>query len=108
MNITVLALDSAFDTGLSAVLDAFTTANELAPMLDAPQPHFHVTLAGLRPAVRSAQGMALPVVPLASAPAPDLLILPAIGRKMPAPLEAALATAEVADAGVALRRLAGQ
>jgi len=108
MNITVLALDSVFDTGLCAVLDAFTTANELAPMLAAPQPHFHVTLAGLRPSVRSAQGMALPIVPLAAAPAPDLLILPAIGHKMPGPLEAALATDEVAAAGAALRGLAGQ
>ncbi len=108
MHITVLALESVFDTGLSAVLDAFTTANELAPMLEAPQPVFNVTLAGLRPAVRSAQGMQLPVVPMASAPAPDLLILPAIGHKMPVPLEAALASADVADAGVVLRRLAGQ
>lgn len=108
MNITVLALDSVFDTGLAAVLDAFTTANELSPMLEAPQPQFHVTLAGLRPEVRSAQGMVLPAVPFASAPAPDLLILPAIGHKMPAPLEAALASAEVADAGVALRGLARQ
>lgn len=108
MNITVLALDSVFDTGLSAVLDAFTTANELAPMLEAPQPVFNVTLAGLRPEVHSAQGMRLPVVPLASVSAPDLLILPAIGHKMPAPLEAALASDEVADAGAALRELAGQ
>ncbi|WP_028103661.1 GlxA family transcriptional regulator [Pseudoduganella violaceinigra] len=106
MNITVLALESVFDTGLSAVLDAFTTANELAPMLDAPQPSFQVTLAGLRPAVRSAQGMQLPVKSLACAPAPDLLILPAIGHKMPGPLEAALGTPEVADAGDALRELA--
>ncbi|SFG45458.1 Transcriptional regulator GlxA family, contains an amidase domain and an AraC-type DNA-binding HTH domain [Duganella sp. CF458] len=108
MNITVLALDSVFDTGLSAVLDAFTTANELAPMLEAPQPVFNVTLAGIRPAVRSAQGMQLPVVPLAYAPAPDLLILPAIGHKMPEPLQAALASAEVAEAGAVLRRQAGQ
>ncbi|KQZ44068.1 GlxA family transcriptional regulator [Duganella sp. Root1480D1] len=108
MNITVLALDSVFDTGLSAVLDAFTTANELAPMLEAPQPAFNVTLAAIRPTVRSAQGMQLPVVPLASAPAPDLLILPAIGHKMPVPLEAALASAEVAEAGAVLRDMAGQ
>jgi transcriptional regulator GlxA family with amidase domain len=108
MNITVLALDSVFDTGLAAVLDTFTTANELAPMLEAPQPAFNVTLAGIRPAVRSAQGMQVPVVPLASAPAADLLILPAIGHKMPEPLEAALASPEVADAGDALRELAGE
>jgi transcriptional regulator GlxA family with amidase domain len=107
MNITVLALDSVFDTGLAAVLDTFTTANELAPMLEAPQPAFNVTLAGIRPAVRSAQGMQVPVVPLASAPVPDLLILPAIGHKMPEPLEVALASPEVADAGDALRELAG-
>jgi hypothetical protein len=30
MDIAVLALDGAFDTGLAAVMDAFTTANELA------------------------------------------------------------------------------
>lgn len=108
MNITVLALDSVFDTGLSAVLDAFTTANELAPMLAAPQPSFNVTLVGLRPQVRSAQGMQLPVLPMAAAPAPDLVILPAIGHKMPEPLEAALATPEVAAAAGALRDWAGQ
>ncbi|MTW13397.1 helix-turn-helix domain-containing protein [Pseudoduganella eburnea] len=108
MNITVLALESVFDTGLAAVLDAFTTANELAPMLAAPQPQFHVTLAGLRPVVRSAQGLVLPIVPWSSAPAPDLVILPAIGHKMPAPLQAALASSEVADAGAVLRGMAGQ
>ncbi len=112
MRITVLALDSVFDTGLSAVLDAFATANELAPMLGTPQPHFDVTLAGLRPTVRSAQGMQLPVVPLALPAAagqlPDLVVLPAIGHKMPDALAAALATAEVAEATAALRALAGQ
>jgi transcriptional regulator GlxA family with amidase domain len=108
MNITVLALDCVFDTGLAAVLDAFTTANELAPMLAAPQPQFHVTLTGLRPVVRSAQGLVLPIVPWSSAPAPDLVILPAIGHKMPAPLQAALASGEVADAGAVLREMAGQ
>lgn len=69
MNITVLALDSVFDTGLAAVLDAFTTANELAPMLAGAQPAFRVTLAGVQPAVRSAQGMQVPVLPLERAPA---------------------------------------
>ena len=55
MNITVLALDGVFDTGLSTVLDAFGTANELAALLDAPPPPFTLTIAGLRTPVRTAQ-----------------------------------------------------
>jgi transcriptional regulator GlxA family with amidase domain len=108
MKITVLALEGVFDTGLATVLDAFSTANELAPMLAAPPPRFEVTLAGLQPQVRSTQGMGVPVLPLADCPRPDLVVLPAIGQKMPQPLAAALDGPQVAAAGQALRDWSAQ
>ena len=37
MKVNVLALDGAFDTGLSTLLDAFGTANELAELSEADQ-----------------------------------------------------------------------
>ena len=44
MRVQVLALSSVFDTGLATVLDAFGTANELAPMLGLPSPRFEVEI----------------------------------------------------------------
>jgi hypothetical protein len=40
VNITVLALEGVFDTGLATVLDALTTANELAKLHACPGPQF--------------------------------------------------------------------
>jgi transcriptional regulator GlxA family with amidase domain len=103
MNIAVLALDGAFDTGLAAVMDAFTTANELAQMQGLASLRFDVRLVGLRRRVRTAQGMQVPVVPIASAAAPDWIVLPAIGYKMPGPLQQALQRRDVVEAAAALR-----
>ncbi|MBQ5940281.1 GlxA family transcriptional regulator [Massilia sp. AB1] len=104
MRIVVLALNAVFDTGLATVLDAFRTAGELA----GPHAPFELTLAGVRAEVRSAQGLGVPVVPVESCGVPDLVIVPAIGYKMPEPLAQALASEEVRDAGLALRRWAEQ
>ena len=105
MRIDVLALDGAFDLGLSAVLDVFQTANELIELSGTrraslrranrrrPQDHPHVA-----PAHRARAR--------AGTRAPDCVVLPAIGFKMPEPLEAALARPDVRDAVVLLRRWA--
>jgi transcriptional regulator GlxA family with amidase domain len=103
MNITVLALENVFDTGLATVLDAFTTANELAGQSGRPDPPFHVSIAGVRPQVRSAQGFGVPVMSVAQSPQPDCVVVPAIGYKTAGPLEEALASDEVAGAVAALR-----
>src|SRR5512147_1080574 len=81
MNITVLALEGVFDTGLAVVLDAFTTANELADLQARPAPQFNVSLVGLRPQVYSAQHMSVPVKSAADCPTPELVIVPALGYK---------------------------
>ena len=89
MRISVVALDGVFDLGLSAVLDAFQTANELIELSDTAVPRFDVRIVGVRKKVTTSQGLGVPV----HAPgtrAPDCLVVPAIGFKMPAPLEAAV------------------
>jgi len=103
MHIAILALDGAFDTGLAAVMDAFTTANELAQMQGLASLRFDARLVGVRRRVRTAQGMQVPVLPLEAVPAPDCVVLPAIGTKMPGPLAQALVRRDVRDAGAALR-----
>jgi transcriptional regulator GlxA family with amidase domain len=105
MQVQVLALDGVFDTGLATVLDAFTTANELAEMTGLSSPRFEVTLAGVRRAVKTSLGLTVPVRAI-DARTPDCVVVPAIGFKMPGPLQAALAKPEIADAAGALRRWA--
>src|SRR3982074_2411163 len=103
MRIFVLALDGVFDTGLATVLDAFETANELAEMSGLAAPRFDVTIVGMRRAVKPSKGL---IGPVAAAPMrimPDCVVVPAIGFKMPGPLEAALTRSDVSDAGKALR-----
>jgi len=105
MRVDVLALDDVFDLGLSAVLDAFQTANELIEMSTLAAPRFEVRIVGVRKAVRTSQGLSVPVRPIATR-TPDCVVVPAIGFKMPGPLEAALARPDVRDAVGALRHWA--
>jgi transcriptional regulator GlxA family with amidase domain len=102
MRIHVLALDGAFDLGLAAVLDTFQTANELIELSGLAVAPFEVRVVGVRRAVTTAQGLRIPVSP-AGTRAPDCAVVPAIGFKMPGPLEAALARPDVAEAGAVLR-----
>jgi transcriptional regulator GlxA family with amidase domain len=103
MRIHILALDGVFDLGLSAVLDAFQTANDLIAVSGIAVPRFQVRLVGMRRAVKTAQGLSVPVRRAGPAP-PDCVVVPALGFKMPGPLEAALARPDVRDAGDALRQ----
>ena len=105
MRISVLALDGAFDLGLSAVLDVFQTANELIAMSALDVPRFEVRIVGVRRTVRTSHGLRVPVTAIESR-RPDCVVVPAIGYKMPAPLETALARRDVADAAQALREWA--
>ncbi len=105
MRIHVLTLDGVFDLGLSAVLDAFQTANELIEMSDMAVPRFEVRIVGVRKKVTTSQGLAVPVQ-TAGTRVPDCVVVPAIGFKMPGPLEAALARPDIADAAGLLRRWA--
>jgi transcriptional regulator GlxA family with amidase domain len=105
MHVSVLALDGVFDLGLAAVLDAFQTANELIDLSGLAVSRFEVTVVGVRRTVKTSQGLTVPVRG-GGAPAPDCVVVPAIGFKMPEPLEAALARPDVGDASAALREWA--
>jgi transcriptional regulator GlxA family with amidase domain len=107
MRVSVLALESVFDTGLATVLDAFQTANELAEVSGLSSSRFDVTVVGVRKTVKTAQGFTVPVRPVAKR-APDCVVVPAIGFKMPDPLQRALERPDVRDATVVLQQWAGQ
>ena len=107
MRVTVLALDDVFDLGLSAILDAFQTANELLEMTGLSVPRFDVRTVGVRKTVRTSQGLTVPVEAI-DGRATDCVVVPAIGFKMPGPLETALVRADVQDATTALRRWAAR
>src|SRR3954451_19260875 len=102
MRIDVLALDGVFDLGLAAILDVFQTANELAGMSGLAVPKLEVRTIGMRRVVRTAHGLRVPLVPAANR-RPECIVAPALGFKMPEPLERALARPEVRDAALALK-----
>ena len=101
----LVALSGVFDLGLSAVLDAFQTANELIEASGLAVPPFDVRVVGLRRAVKTSHGFRVPVNPVGGR-TPDCVVVPAIGYKMPGPLEEALARPDVRDAAAALREMA--
>src|SRR5215831_317061 len=105
MRINVLVLDDVFDLGLSAVLDAFQTANEIIQMSKLEIPRFQVNRVGVRRKIRTAHGFTLPLDPV-GARTPDYVVVPAIAFKMPAALETALGRKDVGDAASALQKWA--
>jgi len=94
MRVAVLVLDGVFDTGLATLLDTLEIANALA----APaRPPFTVTRVGVRRKVTTGQGLIVPVdeVPRRT---PDLVVVPALGAKTPAALDAMLGRPDVREA----------
>src|SRR6266481_6095233 len=104
MRIHILALNGVFDTGLAAVLDAFSTANALAKMSGTSSLPFQTKVVGLRKTVTTAQGLSVPVTSATRAQTPDAVVMPAINRIMPEVLVQALASGEVREAGAVLRK----
>src|SRR5262245_10495942 len=102
MRVHVLFLDGVFDLGLSAVLDAFQTANELLEASTIDIERFDVKTVAVRRRVTTSQGLVVPIQPF-DRRTPDCVVVPAIGYKMPAPLEKALSRPDVQDATHMLR-----
>ncbi len=108
MKVNVLALEGVFDTGLAIVLDTLGTANELAELFGVTASRFEVSTVAVREIVHTAHRMSVPVDPATDRATPDLVVVPALGYKMPEPLLAALARPDLSDAGATLRRWANQ
>ena len=110
MLIYVLVCDQVFDTALSTLLDTFSIANELADATGIMNgPPFELRMVGVRKRVHTSQGLQVPVV-LADgvkATRPDVVLVPALGAKMPGPLRIALGRHDVAEACALLRHWSG-
>ena len=106
MHIQVLALQGVFDTGLSLMLDAFATANQLASMQGFDAVHFDVAVVGLQRKISTGHGLQVSTRALSAQRAPDWLLIPAIDCKLPEVLAPALQRRDVQDAGDALCQLA--
>jgi len=103
MLIYILSLNGVFDTGLSSLMDVLGTANELVQQ-EQISVQFDVRLVGVRRKVQTAQGLTVPVLSAATLPCPDVVLVPALGAKMPLSLTAALARREVKDAGTWIKK----
>jgi transcriptional regulator GlxA family with amidase domain len=104
MRINILVLNGVFDTGLTAVLDAFGTANALAEMTGIASLRFEMKIVGLRKSITTAHGLNVPVITTGLAHAPDAVVMPAIMHMKPEPLVRALASSEVRESGIVLRK----
>ncbi|OQW39569.1 MAG: AraC family transcriptional regulator [Nitrospira sp. HN-bin3] len=103
MRIYVLTLHDVFDTGLATLLDTFGTANALAESTGTSSTRFDVTIIGVRPRVRTSQGLTVPVRPATRLARPDVVLVPAVGAKMPETLRVVLERRDTADAQTLLR-----
>lgn len=83
MRLAVLVLDGVFDTGLTALLDTFATANELAAAQGFASVPYDVHLVGVRRRIRTALGFSIPVDPASTVHQPDWVVVPAINAKQP-------------------------
>ena len=82
MRINVLALDKVFDLGLSAVIDAFQTANELISLSSFDITPFDVRIIGMRKQLRTSHGLPVLIHPTPHR-RPDCVVVPAIGASHP-------------------------
>ncbi len=95
MLVQVLVLDGVFDTGLSVVLDTLQTASELAQLNGKPTVRFETELVGLTSHVRTQQGLRATLTRADQARRPDVVVVPALGAKMPDKLTQALQRSDV-------------
>jgi len=102
MRVHVLVLDGVFDLGLSAVLDVFQTANELIEASTMAIEPLEVKTVAVRRRVKTSQGLLVPLHRV-DRRTPYCVVVPAIGYKMPSPLEKALSRSDVQDAAQLLR-----
>ncbi|MFD8810220.1 GlxA family transcriptional regulator [Streptomyces sp. NPDC059627] len=85
MQVAVVVYDGIFDSGLAAILDVLSNANELGGQIHQP-PTWNVTMVGPAPSVRTGAGLLVAPRPLADAEAVDLLVVPAPAGSDPSAL----------------------
>jgi transcriptional regulator GlxA family with amidase domain len=103
MRLAIFALDGVFDTGLTVLLDTFSTANELATVQGLSVPRFDVRLIGVREHLRTALGLSTQVELASSVRQMDWVLVPALNAKQPERLVEALERSDVHEATAFLR-----
>jgi len=98
MRIYVVVLEGVFDIGLSSLMDVIGTAKELNTS-DQNSVRLDIYLVGVKHNVRTAQGLSVPVQLASELPSPDVVLIPALGEKMPTSLEEALKRQDIAEFG---------
>ncbi|MFJ9817463.1 GlxA family transcriptional regulator [Streptomyces sp. NPDC101151] len=83
MDVSVLAYEGVFDSGLSAALDVLAAANAMRGELPQPPPAWNVTTIGFSRQVRTGAGHLVPAEPASAADTADLLIVPALAERRP-------------------------
>jgi transcriptional regulator GlxA family with amidase domain len=108
MRVTVLALNEVFDTGLTVLLDAFGTANNISARGKGGPPPFHVSIVGLRKKVVTGRGLSIPVEAVTAALKPDWVVIPALNSTSPDRLIEALERPDVKQARAQLLKWRAQ
>jgi len=96
MRIYIVVLEGVFDIGLSSLMDVIGTAKELNPT-DQNSVKLDIHLVGVKPSVNTAQGLSVPIQQASELPVPDVVLVPALGAKMPSPLAEALMRDDVKE-----------
>lgn len=94
VKLTILVLNQVFDTGLAALLDILSMANELDAS-PGGEARFEIALAGIGGMAQTGLGMRVEIRPFETLGRPDWLIVPALAAKQPDRLSDALAREDV-------------
>src|SRR5215831_2680703 len=102
MQISVLALEGLWTTGLTITLDAFALADAFSTRQMGGTPYFDVSTVGVRRKVVTGHGLAIPVQTITPDSKPDWVIVPALNTGTPEELIPALERPDVKQAKVQL------
>lgn len=105
MHVGVVAIPGTFDSAFTSVLDVLRVAEALRPAIDPHIPAIEVTVIGLRPTVRTGNGLIVESDRDLTDPMHDLdvLVVPTLGALSASGVEDALALPEVRELRTALR-----
>lgn len=105
MQAAALMIDGAFDSGLTTVRDVLAAATVLRSEVEHPPPPWEVTVVGMRGQMLTAGGLTVPTAsPDCLDPAPDVVVVPALGLLTPAELVAKAASEELRPTVELVRR----
>lgn len=104
INIAILTLAGVSDTGLAALQDSFSLAEELSQSFESCALGFNVTRVRVGHHVETAHGLTVPAIDAETIQTPMVVVVAAIGAKTPEALEMALKQDVISNTGALLRK----